>query len=258
MPQVRRWLKLTPLIGFRPRACLSCPRSQSSSVGVWLQNPCMPFTHQFASVAWAKLPKPKEAARCAPREQPARGHEGVAREGHGGERVRDGGVCQDAAMFSAPGFVETADVMASRVRYELRRGIATVVCWWPGAAQHQQTSEGKGLAFEFRAAIPQSPEIRIRSSPWPRQSWKRATVEMHGQAKKVGVVVWSESESVHCRSRSSSLDGSRSRTGRVPLAFLGKRSRVSVQPEGECEGDGHDTTVGRRWSDLKGINREVR
>lgn len=47
VPQVRRWLKLTPLIGFRPRACLSCPRSQSSSVGVWLQNPCVPFTHQL-------------------------------------------------------------------------------------------------------------------------------------------------------------------------------------------------------------------
>lgn len=96
MPQVRRWLKLTPLIGFRPRACLSCPRSQSSSVGVWLQN-------QFASVAWAKLPKPKEAARCAPREQPARGHEGVAREGHRGERVRDGGCAKTRRCFRLQG-----------------------------------------------------------------------------------------------------------------------------------------------------------
>ena len=109
VPQVRRWRKATPLIGFRPRACLSCPRSQ---VECGCKNPKTRACHPFAGDG---LPGQNANIRrgsvvSGRSTSPARGHEGAAREGQGGKRE---GVCQDAAMFSAPGLDETADVMSA-------------------------------------------------------------------------------------------------------------------------------------------------
>lgn len=166
MPQVRRWLKLTPLIGFRPRACLSCPRSQSSSVGVCgcKTRAChsLPMLPRLPGQRCQNPKRQRGVRRGSSQHEGTRGRHVRGTEGRG-RTPREGG--------GGGGCAKARRCLRLQARRDCRcHGLESILTasWccnsrvlvaWRSATPTDKRREG--LAFEFRAAIPQSPEIRL-------------------------------------------------------------------------------------------------